>query len=213
MKSSKFLLGSAALFGAILITAPAVNAQISATVYGSATWNGSNQITFGDPLFSFDTPAIQYGYSLPNALPYGAPPYSEGDYYWFPAINYGYGYGSVYGVKFTGSFDVTSAGQYTVYMDSDDGTVLYVNGSDVQPNATPQGPNTHPVTVDLNAGLNPFELDFFECCGGTAGVDLDLGPQISFAAPDTAEYEFLAPVLLCAAAFFFRRRSRAALSA
>lgn len=200
------------------VTASTASAQITATVYGNYTY-GANNITYSDPLFSFDTSAVQYLNSLPNSLPYGNLPPQESQYWW-PA-----GENVQYGVNFTGNLFAPVAGYYAVDLESDDGSVLHVNGNDYG-HAGDQGPSaSYNGTVFLHAGNNFFDLQFAENGAGQAGVDLNLGnllynvdqrpvtDQIPLtfgpaAVPDTTEFVALAPLALCAA-HALRRRIKA----
>ena len=75
------------------------------------------------------------------------------------AINYSWGTSGPSGVpvdnfsvRWSGGLSAPSSGTYTFYVTSDDGQRLYINGSLVINNWTPQASTTKTATVDLQAG-------------------------------------------------------------
>jgi PA14 domain len=112
-----------------------------------------------------------------------------------------------FGADSRGTLLVASAGTYTFSLDSDDGSELFIDGSLIIDDGDPHGPNTVSNSTALAAGPHMLEVQFFECCGGTSGVDLTIPAGTSFAAVPEPGYFWLAgPILL--AMFLSRRRGR-----
>lgn len=88
-----------------------------------------------------------------------------------------------FAIKFTGVFNAATAGIYSGVFSSDDGTILTVNGSQIFNSYVEQGggPGTEPLT--LQAGANPFQLDYFENNTGGAGIYVALGQGVTWSPP------------------------------
>lgn len=88
--------------------------------------------------------------------------------------------GFSYGARFTGALNVAAAGVYQVNLDVDDGNSLAINGVVVRTDwfAKASGPGI--INLTLNAGSNPFVLDFFQgpCCGSFARLEPGQGVTI-----------------------------------
>ena len=88
-----------------------------------------------------------------------------------------------YALKFAGTINIRTAGQYTFYTKSDDGSNLYVDGFDaghlVVNNNYLQSPTERSGNVTLTAGIHPIYITFFQHTGGD---DLEIsygGPGIN----------------------------------
>jgi len=88
-----------------------------------------------------------------------------------------------FGALVTGTLSVASAGSLQFTLDSDDGSMLYIDGSLVVNNGYYRGhpPNRESNSVSLLAGIHPFSIEFFEDFGGPSGVDLYLPPGVTYA--------------------------------
>ncbi|CAN5297928.1 hypothetical protein BH24PSE2_BH24PSE2_13080 [soil metagenome] len=75
-------------------------------------------------------------------------------------------YNDRFAARVTGTFDVPSAGTYTLGTNSDDGVRLRVDGQNVIVDDALHGPEDRFGTVSLTAGNHDFELSFFENTGG-----------------------------------------------
>ena len=81
--------------------------------------------------------------------------------------------------RHTGYLQITTAGSYTIYVNSDDGSRVRLNGSEIINND-----GLHPMrevahTLTLATGYHPLEVTFFEN-DGVAGLQLSwAGPGIS----------------------------------
>ena len=73
------------------------------------------------------------------------------------------------GAVWTGLLDVTSGGAYTFQMTSDDGSLLYVDGTQVVNDDGPHGMQTATGTIDLAPGEHAVTIDYVQA-GGGAGV-------------------------------------------
>ena len=100
------------------------------------------------------------------------------------ATNYGYAWHPFdlesFGADITGFLSVDADGSYTFTLNSDDGSMLYIDGNLVINNGEVHAPETLEGTVNLSAGIHPFEVQFFESQGGESGVDLYLPNGVSY---------------------------------
>jgi hypothetical protein len=109
-----------------------------------------------------------------------------------------FGMGS-FGADITGCLSVAASDNYSFSLSSDDGSLLFIDGSLVVNNGGPHGPVMVTGGAFLTAGLHSFEVQFFEDFGGASGVDLYLPNGVSYAtcpAPLPSSLLLLAPGLL-----------------
>ncbi|WP_051367885.1 beta-glucosidase [Hamadaea tsunoensis] len=84
--------------------------------------------------------------------------------------------GTNWSVKWTGTLHAPTTGTYTFSLNSDDGSRLYVNGTQIINGWVNQGPTTRTGTVSLTAGQNvPVEVDYYQAGGGS---NVSLGWQV-----------------------------------
>lgn len=96
---------------------------------------------------------------------------------------------SYYGFVFEGYIYLETAGSYTFYTSSDDGSKLYINGSEVVNNDGLHGRRERSGTVSLSQGLHAVEVQFFEKGGGESLSWKYAGPSITKqAVPDDILY-------------------------
>ncbi len=88
-----------------------------------------------------------------------------------------------FGADITGVSNVAADGTYTFVLDSDDGSLLFIDGNQVVDNGGTHPPQTASGDATLTAGLHCFEIQFFECCGDPSGVDLILPDGVSYSCP------------------------------
>jgi len=102
------------------------------------------------------------------------------------ATNNSYGwhpYGlSSFGADITGSLSVAANDNYLFTLDSDDGSLLFIDGNLVVDNGGEHGPNVAQNSWSLTAGSHSFEVQFFEDFGGPSGVDMLLPPGVEYSA-------------------------------
>ena len=84
-----------------------------------------------------------------------------------------------FGIRYTGTIHAASAGSYTFFTTSDDGSALYVDGVLVVNNDYSQGPTERSGAVTLTAGTHAIEIRYFD---GGGGEEL----QVHVSGPDTA---------------------------
>jgi hypothetical protein len=70
-----------------------------------------------------------------------------------------------FAARYTGALVVETAGRYTLYLTSDDGSALYLDGARVIDNDGLHGNVTRQVTLDLSAGRHALEVLYFERTG------------------------------------------------
>ncbi|MFK7925268.1 MAG: PA14 domain-containing protein [Bacteroidia bacterium] len=96
---------------------------------------------------------------------------------------------SNYGFVFKGYIYLETAGSYTFYTSSDDGSKLFVNGSQVVNNDGLHGNQERSGTVSLSQGMHAIEVQFFEKSGGETLSWKYAGPNITKqAVPDNLLY-------------------------
>ena len=84
-----------------------------------------------------------------------------------------------FGFRFTGQIDIATAGDYTFYTTSDDGSQLYIDDTLVVDNDGLHGMVEQSGTVSLTAGMHPIAVTMFEK-GGGEGLDVEYeGPGIT----------------------------------
>ncbi|WP_226646808.1 PA14 domain-containing protein [Microbulbifer variabilis] len=91
-----------------------------------------------------------------------------------------------FGFRFEGEIQIDTAGSYTFYTNSDDGSRLIIDGQTVVENDGVHAPRENSGQVDLTSGRHSIVVEFFELHGGEVlGVSLE-GPGIDkMAIPNT----------------------------
>lgn len=90
-----------------------------------------------------------------------------------------------FGALITGHLAVDATDTYTFRLDSDDGSLLFIDNLLVVDNGGPQPPDFEVGSALLTAGIHEFRVEFFECCGGPSGVDLILPEGVVFNGPES----------------------------
>ncbi len=87
-----------------------------------------------------------------------------------------------FGAEITGFLNVASVGDFLFTLDSDDGSMLYIDGTLVVNNGYDRGHDPRVVSSNafLLAGIHSFKIEFFEDFAGRSGVDLALPPGVTF---------------------------------
>ncbi|HEY9183069.1 MAG TPA: PA14 domain-containing protein, partial [Gammaproteobacteria bacterium] len=110
------------------------------------------------------------------------------------ALNYGNTSLNNFTVRFTTQFDVTAGGTYTFYAGSDDGAIVYVDGTLVANNDGAHSYQERSGTIALTPGRHTLRVDFFEIGGqedlvvsyagaDTAGIRTDMSGAVGLLAP------------------------------
>jgi hypothetical protein len=84
-----------------------------------------------------------------------------------------------FGFVFEGSLWVPTAGSYTFYLRSDDGSLLSINGQRVIDNDGIHGSRERTATVNLSSGFHSIRVDYFQLLWGSALNLQWSGPGIS----------------------------------
>ncbi len=105
-----------------------------------------------------------------SAIDFDATPYGTGS---VDSLNFVNGFdpfwdggpGDLFAVRYTGNLNVEEAGTYTLYLSSDDGSMLYIDGEPVIDNDGLHGTEEQRVTLELMAGAHEIELRYYEAYG------------------------------------------------
>ncbi|HTN07991.1 fibronectin type III domain-containing protein [Agriterribacter sp.] len=85
-----------------------------------------------------------------------------------------------FAVKFDGFINITTGGVYTFYLQSDDGSRLYIDNNPVVNNdGLHNSANEIPGQVTLTAGVHAIRVTFFEATGGEALIVKYQGPGVT----------------------------------
>jgi hypothetical protein len=87
---------------------------------------------------------------------------------------------TTFGADMQGVINVASAGSYTFTVTSDDGSLLLIDGNLVVDNGGPHPPTVASNSTTLTPGVHAFEVQYFECCDGPAGINLDLPTGVTY---------------------------------
>ena len=192
-----------------LITQPA-NGTVTIDANGNFTYTPTASGTYTDTfqyraISMAQVPGTNYQYwnstpagsSLKTGFPTGAPDntgFMSGYNVDKAAIDAGDSL-DTFTVRFTSSLVVTTAGTYTFYTGSDDGSVLYVDGVMVVDNDGAHSYLEQSGAITLSAGSHVIRVDFFEIGGqedlfvayagaDTGGQRNDLGAAVGVLAPN-----------------------------
>ena len=83
-----------------------------------------------------------------------------------------------FAIRFTGLISITAGGTYTFYTNSDDGSKVFINGSEIVDNDGNHGTQERSGTVSLTPGLHNIEVLFYEDGGGESLVVQYSGPSL-----------------------------------
>jgi hypothetical protein len=141
----------------------------------------------------------------------------------FPSMftPYGFNFNSDYVARMQGFISISTAGSYTFSTGSDDGSVLYIDGSLVVNNNQFQGETFQSGVTSLSVGLHTIDIGYYQGGGGEnleveyAGPDSDFGEEdipndVLFTIPEPSTWALVTGVAALAWAGFRRRRPVAA---
>ncbi len=181
------VVGAIAVLGAGLELS--ASAQVDVKIYKTLGSSAGGGTPYSDFAGSFDSPDIKFA--------------TDFAYAWHP-----FGL-STYGALMTGLLSVAADGTYTFGLDSDDGSMFYVDGGLVIDNGGPHGPLLVSGSTFLTAGTHPFKVEFYEDFGGPGGVDLHLPGGVAFTAvPEPGSIAMLAGAGLAGLGILIRRRRK-----
>lgn len=143
----------------ILMIAQTAQAMLTVDVYSGHTATGGGA-PYSGLVGSFSSPDIMFatttGYAWhPFSLPH-------------------------FGAEITGCLAVATDGTYTFTLDSDDGSMLFIDGGLVVDNGGAHPPLVVSGSTSLAAGMHSFSVEFFEDFGGPSGVDLHLPAGVAY---------------------------------
>jgi len=146
----------------MIIAVPATSLQaVNVNVYTGFTPDVGGGAPYSNLAGSFTSPDVQFA--------------ANTGYSWHP-------FGLVaFGAEITGCVYAASDGDYQFALNSDDGSLLYIDGLLVVDNGGPHGPQTVNGNVVLTAGYHSFRVEFFEDYGEPSGVDLTLPDGVTYA--------------------------------
>lgn len=84
-----------------------------------------------------------------------------------------------FGSRHSGAIRIDTAGAYTFYIESDDGSKMWLNDALIINNDGLHGMQERSATLNLAVGYHPFRVEFFENGGGAGLVVRWAGPGIS----------------------------------
>ncbi|KAL9139500.1 putative conserved tandem carbohydrate binding domain [Amphidinium carterae] len=91
-----------------------------------------------------------------------------------------------FGAKWTGGIAVAAAGDYTFFIDSDDGSRVFIDGELVVDNEGLHSMRERSSTLSLSAGTHGLEVTFFEAGGGAGAI-------FKYSGPDTNDLKVVVP--------------------
>lgn len=83
----------------------------------------------------------------------------------------------LFAARYTSELTIEAAGTHTFYLNSDDGSALYIDGERIIDNDGRHGATQRQVTIDLEAGTHDIELQYFEASGKQTLQLLWSGPE------------------------------------
>jgi hypothetical protein len=120
-----------------------------------------------------------------------------------------------FAARFRGSLFAAAAGNYAFTLNTDDGEALGVNGVTISNNWFNKGDGPGSIVIALQAGDNPFVLDYYNgpCCGAfatftTSSADVRFDPPVT-ATPEPSSMALMATGMLGMVGVAQRRRRRA----
>lgn len=95
---------------------------------------------------------------------------------------------SYFGYQYDGYINAPKDGIYTFYLESNDGSRLFIDDEELIENEANHGAVEEPGTIGLKAGLHKIKVRYFQCGGGKA-------LKVSWAGSGFSKEEILPSVL------------------
>ena len=178
------LIALGVLMVGLSLYASRAEAAVFTTIYDGFGFSGGGA-PYSNPVGSFSTSDVLFA--------------THTGYSWHP-------FGRTdFGADISGVLNVATGGTHTFTLNSDDGSQLYIDNALVVDDGGVHAPGIATGSTALTAGAHSFEVQFFECCGDPAGVDLYLPSGVTYSVPEPATW-FLLPGALGLIGGFSRRR-------
>jgi hypothetical protein len=161
---------------AMVLVLPLSAMALTVDIYSGLSSGSAGGAPYSDFVGSFTSPDILFA--------------TDTGYNWHPYDLFSFG------ADITGTLNVSSLGNYIFTLNSDDGSMLYIDGSLVVNNGGAHGPQSINGVASLAAGIHTFEVQFYEDFGGPSGVDLYLPQGVSYGGEPVPEPSTV--LLLCA---------------
>lgn len=152
---------------ALMAAVPAVAEAVQVDIFKTYTTCDDGEkcnggAPYSDPAGSFFSPDVLFA--------------TNTGYLWEP-----FGLAS-FGALISGYLYAASEGTFSFTLNSDDGSMLYINDVLVVDNGDDNGhpPRTVSGLAFLSQGIHPFRVEFFEDFGGFSGIDLYLPRDVSY---------------------------------
>ncbi|MFC1604160.1 PA14 domain-containing protein [Planctomycetota bacterium] len=147
-------------FAVLMLAVSGAQAALTVDIYQGHGSDDGGGVPYTGLVGSFESPDIMFA--------------TNTGYAWHP-----FGLGA-FGAEITGCLAVPADELYTFTLDSDDGSMLYIDGSLVVDNGGAHSPTVVANSVALTAGMHSFRVEFYEDFGGPSGVDLHLPAGVTY---------------------------------
>lgn len=146
-------------FAVLMLAVSGAQAALTVDIYSGHTTVGSGT-PYSGLVGSFTSPDIMFA--------------TNTGYAWHPFAL------PAFGAEITGCLAIPVDGIYSFTLNSDDGSMLYIDGGLVVNNGGAHSPTIMSGSTALTAGVHPFRVEFFEDLGGPSGVDLLLPQTVTY---------------------------------
>jgi len=147
-------------FAVLILAVSGAQAAVTVDVYSGHGSDDGGGAPYTGLVGSFESPDIMFA--------------TNTGYAWHP-FDLG-----AFGAEITGCLAVPVDGTYEFRLNSDDGSMLYIDGGLVVDNGGAHSPLPKSDSTFLTAGVHPFRVEFYEDFGGPSGVDLVLPQRVTY---------------------------------
>jgi len=181
--AAKFVRRGAAVVGLLVVASSAAGAQVQAVFYHIPVSPDAPDIGTafsGTPYCTANVGGSATGFSFDftqstsqSALAAACPGTTAGDFF------------HNFAVRFTGTLTAPTTGSYPLTLDSDDGSQVFINGTNYYDNWVEQASGPGSINALLNGGSNTFLVNYFENSYGGAYVTFSLPADVTVTPPVT----------------------------